>query len=221
MTVVTKYFQEEVKDLVFNEDELSHWNEKVKQLGLNGQESVTIDEKSPVPFMHCKENILNIFQTLCPTSDLIENYSLTPIPNEVLDLVALCKQEKYFTNIIILYDKKDPDPVVIGERKMMHILKKHEYSRLPNSPESISKEFLKNWIKESGKRNLRIYDWGTPERYLIARWGDEQKSFIQLQEQAIRRYRAEQSVELNKRLKEAQRAIDDLEETILEKFGTL
>ena len=113
-TIVETFVIEETASLIYDNEQLDKWNGLVAELGLTGQTSIQTKEKSPIPFMHLKANFVAVFETLCPRKVDVSEYNISPIPLEILDLIALSVNEKYFDKIQIWYDDKNPDPVCIG-----------------------------------------------------------------------------------------------------------
>ena len=92
-TVVQTYMVEETSDLVHDNDALTRWHDKVIELGLKGQTEIVTAKKSPIPFLDMNNKLQNVFLTLCPVWVNVEEYNRTPIPVEILDLIALSKKE--------------------------------------------------------------------------------------------------------------------------------
>ena len=113
-TVVETFIVEETESLIYDNEQLDKWNKHVTELGLEGQTKIVKPEKSPIPFMHMKQTTKRVFETLCPQKVLVEKYNISPIPVEILDLVALSKKEQYFDKIEIWYDDKNLDPACVG-----------------------------------------------------------------------------------------------------------
>jgi len=113
-TVVETFYVAETVNLIHDNEALSKWNERVSELGLEGQKSVVKEEKSPIPFLWMNQALISTFETLCPTKTTIEKFSQSPIPVELLDTVSLCKKEEYFDKIEVWYNEKDKDPVIVG-----------------------------------------------------------------------------------------------------------
>lgn len=113
-TVVETFIVEETSELIHDNDKLQQWNDKVEELQLEGQKTIVVSGKSPVPFLWMNSAIVSTFETLCPTKVLISKYSKTPIPIEILELASLSIKEKYFDKIEIWYNEKEVDPVCIG-----------------------------------------------------------------------------------------------------------
>lgn len=183
-TVVETYLVEETIDLIHDADSLQKWGDLVAHLGLTGQTQVQKDEKSPIPFLWMNKSLIEMFSILCPSKVPIESYSKMPIPLEILDLVALSKREDYFYKIEIWFDEKTPDPVCIGYR------------------ESVESNGKDKWY-------LDYY----AERYLIGRWSDVKASFAELIERAKKRFISEKSNELRRKIKDATRELEDIEDS--------
>lgn len=163
-TVVETYIIEETASLIYDNEQLDKWNELVSELGLTGQTQIVVKEKSPVPFMHLKTNLVEVFSTLCPRKEDVSKYNKTPIPVEILDLVALSKREGYFDKIQIWYDDKTPDPVCIGLRYenekdrskgyewYMHKYLLGKWGDVKHSFSELTSLAIKRWMKEENHR---------------------------------------------------------------------
>lgn len=113
-TQVETYIIEETKELIYDNEKLDQWNGLIESLGLEGQKEIVQTDKSPIPFMWMNEALLATFEQLCPTKKDVSAYNKTPIPVEVLSLIALSQKEGYFFKMEVWYNEKDPDPCVIG-----------------------------------------------------------------------------------------------------------
>jgi len=188
-TVVETFVIEETAELIYDNEKLDKWNKMVEELGLTGQKTIVKQEKSPIPFMHMKPSLKAIFEVLCPAKKDVEQYDITPIPVEILDLVALSKRENYFDKIEIWYDDKSPDPCCVGLI----------------------------WPTESDRANK--YTW-TMRPYLIGKWSDVKQSFAELKQRAIERFRLQETAQIQQSIRYQQRQLEDMESTIINKFGT-
>ena len=47
----------------------------------------------------------------------MQNYNITPIPVEILDLIALAQKENYFSKIEVWYDDKNQIPLLLEKGK--------------------------------------------------------------------------------------------------------
>lgn len=211
-TVVETYIIEETQELIYDNEKLDKWNQHVAELGLTGQTKIQSPTKSPIPFLHMKAPLVRVFSTLCPRVVDVTEYDKTPIPVEVLDLIALSKKENYFNKISIWYDDETADPACVGHKGFFFCYDS-SYNRSGEfQTESEAEEFkIKN-----GLHTVRFNEEAT---YLIARWADVKMSLDQLTEKAKRVYVASQKDEQNKRIMEAKRKLEDLEIEANQHFG--
>ena len=209
-TVVETFLIEETIDLIYDNEQLEKWNKHVEELGLVGQTKIVHTDKSPIPFMHLKNSYKAICETLCPSKVDVEQYSITPIPVEILELVSLSKNEKYFGKIQIWYDEKSPDPFAVGI-----------------AGEWIPRE-KGNWLWNKGQKSyedaLALCDGDKPyfsekQFYLIGKWADVKRSWKELREMATERYVATKGNEYTKAIRDAQRGLEDLQTEAFDKFN--
>jgi hypothetical protein len=212
-TVVETFLIEETVDLIYDNEKLERWNNIVAELGLEGQKKITKGEKSPIPFMYLKECVKQIFTTLCPIKVPIREFNTTPIPLEILDLIALSEKEQYFSAIQIWYDDKKPDPVCVGivEHWILHV--KGTYDVVKDSPTFTTKKDAENYaLVNNILAEPYHYSWSDLENYyLIGKWADVKRPIEELKQIAIARYIDDKGNELKKQIKEAQRKLDDVE----------
>lgn len=213
-TEVETFVIEENAELIYDGEALDTWKELISDLGLTGQNQIVRTEKSsPIPFLHLKKGMVETLKTLLPREYKVEDFNVTPIPLEILKLVALAKKEEYFEKIIVLYDDKNPDPAVLGTNHYWYSTNEGRWKNKHSSKASAQAEMdEKGW---TGKPES-TYD---REYYLIGKWGDVKQSFEELKEKAKKRFIEEQGADLRKKLKETQRELDDLEITAVEKFN--
>ena len=217
-TQVQTYLVEETMELIYDGDKLAQWNNLILELGLKGQSQIVKPDKSPIPFMHMKQGVRNIFETLCPRTVNVEDFNITPIPVEILDLIALSKREGYFSRIKIQYDDKQPDPVCVGlvEKWILHL--KGSY----NTVDGVSFANKADAVKYCADNNLDhepYHQSWDDVQYLIGRWGDVKQSIPELKVQAKARWIEQEGAVLRKNIKEDQRKLDDLEITAVERFN--
>jgi hypothetical protein len=189
-TVVETFFVEETLSLIHDNDHLTKWNDLVAFLALSGQQTLTKEDKSPVPFLWMNTVLVNVFETLCPTKVDVSKYNKMPIPLEVLDLIALSKREEYFDYIEIWYDEKTPDPACIGYRT------KEEY-------------------KEKDEWYRKYYS----DKYLLGKWSDVKATFKELTERAKSKFISTTSLALKTQIKQATRALEDVQDEADSKFS--
>jgi len=220
-TVVETFLIEENIELLYDNDKLQKWNERVVELGLSGQTQIVKPTKSPVPFMHMKTSLREVFNTLCPAHVGIKDFNITPIPLEILDLVALSEKEQYFSNIEVWYDDKNPDPVCIGIIENWILHDKGTYNITKGTPHFTSKKDAENYVLiNTLTAEPYHYSWGGDEKYyLIGRWADVKRPIMELKQMAIDRFVEEQGELLRKTLKDTQRKLDDIESEAKAKFN--
>lgn len=214
-TVVETFLTEETVELIYDNEQLDKWNKHVEELGLQGQTKIIKKEKSPIPFMHLKSSYVNICKVLCPAEVDIKNYNISPIPIEILDLVALSVRENYFDKMLVWYDDKSPDPFVVG---MCHTsyYSHNDTGGLGKSfqtyEEALQHQNENNWFKN------KPYGIGN-EYYLIGKWADVKHSWNELKEMATERFTNERSNEYHRAIKEAQRGLEDIKMEAFDKFN--
>ncbi|MFA5234149.1 MAG: hypothetical protein WC390_07100 [Sulfurimonas sp.] len=164
--------------------------------------------------MPLKTSLINILMCLCPRQVNVEEYNVTPIPIEILDLIALSKRENYFTKIEIWYDEKSPDPVCVGQIGYYY---QSTWDNKRNF-ELDGKEFNTKKECEDAGAIASIY-YNVKNNYLLGKWADVKHSFEELKEMAIKRYIAEKSNNYKKQIKEAERGLIDLETEAFDKFN--
>lgn len=212
-TVVETFVIEETAELIYDNEKLDKWNGLVDELGLKGQSEIVKPEKSPIPFMHLKNSLVSVFDTLCPRKVEVEEYNITPIPVEILDLIALSKKEGYFNSVQIWYDDKSPDPACIGLTGYWG--EATFYSDSNDSLKSI-KFLSKKECIDAGAKRPQFYN---TQKYLLGKWADVKHSFNELKEMATKRYIAEKGDFFRKAIKSAQRDLDDLETNAFDLFN--
>lgn len=215
-TVVETFVVEETAELIYDGEKLEQWNRRVAELGLTGQTQIVKPEKSPIPFMHLKKSMVAVFECLCPMKVDVSKYDVTPIPVEILDLVALSKREEYFDCVQIWYDDKNPDPVCIG-------IKHGWYSQANDG--SLKTLFRS---KEEAQAHMNEMAWTEKapyactwqdNKYLLGKWADVRRDFEELKEMATKRFIQQEGNDLRKKIKEAERGLTDLETTAFDKFN--
>lgn len=188
-TVVETFIVEETKDLIYDNEKLDQWNKHVESLGLTGQTSIKVEKKSPIPFLHMKTHLVNVFTTLCPRKVDVKSYDKGAIPVEILDLVALSVKEEYFNKIEIWYDDETPDPVCVGI--------KHNSEYDPKYP---------------------TWDRGL-DKFLIGRWADVKASVEELTEKAKVLFMKKKKSDYETQIRHYQRNLEDLRNEADQNFG--
>jgi hypothetical protein len=114
---VETYLIDEVESLVHSVEDLEEWNKLVEQCKLDGQKTLTKEDKSPIPFPAMTDQMEKVYEILCPTKFEVDKFSRTTIPVRILSLIALCQQEGYFDALEVWSDDKAPDPILVGVKK--------------------------------------------------------------------------------------------------------
>lgn len=211
-TEVETYIIEETQELIYDNEKLDQWNMHVDALGLKGQKAICKPDKSPIPFLHMKNSLVNVFSVLCPCKVDISDYDKTPIPVEILELAALAKREGYFSKIQIWFDEKSPDPACVGLLGSFFC-----YNRSYGAVATVTTESEAIALKESGAAyGYNFHDTG---KYLIGRWADVKASLEELTVKARKMFVFQKSGELNQQIRDAKRKIEDLEHEASLSFG--
>ena len=205
-TVVQTYIVEETVDLIYDNEKLEKWNAHVEALGLQGQKQIIKPEKSPIPFLPLNTSMKNIVETLCPREVDVEDFNVSPIPLEILDLISLSKNEKYFNKIAIHYNERNPDPFCIGSIG-------HWYQSTWSSDRNASLDKKEFASKQDGidagakKDNMHFF---VKQAYVLGKWGDVKQSWEELKQIAIKRYLDEQEAYYTQQMTSAKEEIDRL-----------
>ena len=220
-TIVETFIVNETKELIYDNEKLDQWNGLVERLGLKGQTNICAKDKSPIPFLPMNRSLENVFRQLLPTKVLVSEFSQSPIPLEILDLVALSMKEEYFQGVEIWYDEKFKDPACIGYTG-------HWEQATWDGYENRNKEYDKVRFKSKaeaeekcnangGKTYIYFTETG---KYLIGKWADVRRSMSQLYALARKRFVEEKSGEYKQAIRDNQRKLEDLDTEAAEKFGT-
>ena len=212
-TQVQTYLIEETQELIYDNEKLEQWSGLVKELGLEGQTTIQQPEKSPIPFLCINQTQQAILSTLCPRHTDIKEYNLTPIPVELLDLVALSIREDYFQAIEVWYDEKQKDPAVIGLTGYWS-----EYTWYDDSNKELKGREFKT--KEEGvAAGGNHVGFTQNKKYLLGRWADVKEDFTQLAKRAKERFLGSERVLQEQRIRDAKRELEDLDSKAFEQFG--
>jgi hypothetical protein len=211
-TEVETYIIEETQELIYDNEKLDQWNKRVAELGLVGQTKIQTPDKSPIPFLHMKETLAAVFGTLCPRKVKVHEYDKTPIPVEILDLIALSVNEKYFNQIEIWYDDKTPDPACIGSTGKWHI-----YDRAYNVFASVTTE--SEAIAQKADTRYYGHHFIITGQYLIGRWADVKQSLEELAAKAKKLFIADRTSTIEQNIRDERRKLEDLEHDANVKFG--
>ena len=205
-TIVETFLQEDVKSLIYEPNDLARWHHLVKELKLEGQQHLVQPNKSPIPFLRLNSQFVRVFETLCPAVENVEDFSFSPIPLQILELLSLSVREKYFGQINIWYDDTNPDPVAIGRTGQWEPM----FKTLKEGDFNTGQEVL-----DVGQHR-HFYTTGY---YLIGRWGDVNRSFAELKEMAKARFIKSEQMKRESNLSKVYRKIFDVELEAFDLFG--
>ena len=212
-TFVETFIVEETAELIYDNEKLEKWNELVTRLELKGQTKIVSEDKSPIPFMPLNTSLINVLKCLCPRAVDVDEYDVSAIPVEILDLIALSKNENYFNKIEIWYDDKTADPCCIGT--LGYYYESTWSSDRNRSLEGKQFKTKAQW-KEAGGISCNFSE---DKKYILGKWADVKHSFEDLKKMATKRFISETSNELKARIKDAQRDLDDVESKAFSKFN--
>jgi len=212
--IVQKYYMEENKDLIHDEEQLEEWNELANKLGVTS-ETKGKTKALPIPFEPLTQNIENVISELCPSSCDYKLYRDGTIPLEVLRVIDLAEKEEYFCEIKIYYDRETPDPFLIGDAGHWY-----EMDFYDDSKHSIKdKKFkTKKEVEENGGKHPAIM---TITRFLMAKWGDVEKSFDELKRMAYEKNISKTKAECENSILDLQNKIAKCENEAKLDFGIL
>jgi len=202
---VETYLIEEVKELIHDNEKLDEYKSLTKSIGIT--DNLSVDTKSPIPFPPLTTLETEVFNTLCPIKDDIKDFNKTPIPIELLRLISLSINEKYFQKIEVWHDYKTPDPIVIGYTGFWYgysngnIIENEDGLRISFSSK---KEIIEKYGEDSS-----CY-FNDKQAYIIGRWADVKSTFRELQARAKERWVTEQSVRYQRDKNEAENRLKDI-----------
>jgi len=219
-SAVQTYVEEDTTKLIYDNEQLDKWHELINELSIQGQESVVSDKKSPIPFKWLNDSEMSIVKELCPTSVNFKHFDKTPIPLEILELISMAVREDYFTEIKIYYNEKDKDPFAIGTNETFALDEKNSYRSHYDKATFRTREEAEAYVKEKGYQDVEVNKRYSQDRnYAIGRWGDVKQSWDQLKKLAKKTYIARETADVNRRIKEAKRELEDLDSRVIQRFG--
>jgi len=211
--MIETYKNQELENVIFDIESQDEWKDIVAELGLGNQMSFMEKASSPLPYPHLNQSMKNIFKTLCPAETTLDKYNKTPIPLEVLREIKFCNQEKYFDKIVIYYDDKNPDPVVIGSLKKYQAYYKNSEGESNSTAYEFSSEAqAKEYVEIIGGKTTNVFS--EVNEYLIARWGDELRPMSELKKMAIERLADKYTTEWKLAMEDLKKKLANAEDTV-------
>jgi len=205
--VADNLMQYEVFDVgskAFNlsDEEEQNMYQAIDELGLKGQRDLIKDQANkiiPYPKMTTQEE--RVWKEFCPQRDKLEDFSNQVIPYEIIGVLSLIKTKK-------LFDINQNNGKV----------KKTGWIEVWSEGTKVIDPIVVGVINTSTK-----YDWGwasgNEDFYLIARWGQALKKYEEIVEIAKNKWRENVGATANKKLKEAQRILSQLDEDCVDYFN--
>ena len=204
---VQSFLMQDTAKIMIDDQEKELWEGLVKKLNLKNQvlTKENPDIKNANPFLFLREQMKTVFETLCPIKMDYKDFDKGIIPTEILLLIDMAEQNKYFHEIKIWYDDVKPDPLCIGIKNGTY----HSYKG------NDDKDFAnKEAAEDEGRTSENGFNgwYNSIDHFLIGRWGDEKKDLIQLSNEAADKFYKQQMNRINKEK-------DILKYSIFEKFG--
>lgn len=202
--MVELMFNKELSDITFDVEALDEWKQLAEELGMTKQLELTKGYNSPIPYPYMNQVMERVYKTLCPNSVPFKEYKNTTIPLEIMQQIAFSVKECHFNEIMIWADDKAPDPLVVGETcEWYNNAKNEKGDRIYFQSEEECKSHPDN--------NRKAYPTNV-KRYIIARWGDELKSFAELKALALERLINSTSISLQREIKEKTEKLNSIKE---------
>ena len=148
----------------------------------------------------------------------VQDYNLTPIPLEILDLVALSIKEEYFDRIMIYYDDKSPDPACIAATSSFDLrCLDNKWSSHKDKSTFRKKEDAELYISVNSLDAQAVE--GTPKYYLLGKWADVKQPLSALKEKAIKRRTEEQKISYQSTIDSYQSYLKNVENEVKNHFA--
>jgi Lhr-like helicase len=212
MTVVQKYYQEENKNLVHDQDDIDEYKEIADRLGMG---EIKVTKSNPVPFEPLTSNMESVVSELCPSEDDYREYTSGTIPLDILRLIDLCEREKYFKRITVHFDREHPDPFVIGEIGYWEESSWYNDSRKSLKDQKFETEQA---VRDAKGKHPNFSSEG---KFLIAKWGDVEKSMDELKRMAVEKFISTRKAENENKILELRMEIEKSENEAKLRFGVL
>lgn len=109
------FYERELLEEYQNDELKEKRKELVDNLELVGQKSFIAGNKAVIPYYKLDGKMYRIIRILCPDSQYYDKYSYSPIPIRVLEELNRCKENNWFEEIKIYYNRGTKDPFVLGK----------------------------------------------------------------------------------------------------------
>ena len=201
------FFRDDVKDIIFDSEQQQAYLAQAKN-----------EQKKLIPFLPLKKTTQEVFSVLCPVAVHWSNYPYM-IPKQALDAISFAEALPWIGNVGIWYDDVTPDPVAIATENSWYIdiggKKQDKYGAFK------CKADAEQFIVEHNLQDAKPYSYSwIAQKYLIAKWGDEEKyDFEQLKQQAKERFIAQEKARLIKEKAKIEAELLSVEAEAILKFG--
>ncbi len=210
----------ELSDVDFDVESLDDWKKTCEELGLESQLSLTKGKESPIPYPFMNETMIRVYATLCPQTIEYRKYKSSTIPLECLKQIAFSVRDRHFPKIEIWYDDKSPDPVVVGFHGHFYVYD-NKYAHTLESNGEEKKFFTEQEaIKYKEENELQGVAFSEQGKFLIARWGDELRSFAELKKLAIERFIENEGGEMKRDVKVLTEKLTVIKESAVSYFNS-
>ncbi len=178
MKAIVETFVLEEQEEVISKN-INKWYDLVSELNLTGQSKLISSQKLSA-FMPIDYAMYNVFKTLFPSRSTVRDFSKSPIPIEILELIA--KLSSDFDEMQIWYDEKNINSgVCVGIQSKWYA--KDDDGKLKEKFDT--KEEAKQNMVDNGWTKNEPETWFLDNKeYLIGKWSDRNYSFNELKEMA-------------------------------------
>lgn len=176
----------------------------IDELGLEGQKNLIKSQAGliiPFPKMNAQEE--RVWKEYCPVIDKLEAYQATTIPFEILTMIQLVKQKKYF----------DIETTTTKIKQVGHL---EIWSEAREDIDPLLVGVINT------KQKLTDGSWqysGEDSYYLIARWGISLRPYDEIRDVAIERWKKSRTGKLVKKIQEAKFQMETLDADANKFFG--
>lgn len=203
--MVKLYFNEEMADVTLNEEQAKEYEALMSKLGIERTHNNSSAE-SIIPYHLANTAMMNVVKTLCPQQSEYKDYNMTSIPFDVLKAIDFCEDRKFFKKIYIYYNDENPDPFVIG--------KNYQYYNNTRNTDGTHKYFDTKEECEALPENQNKSYTTNEKYYLIAKWGEENKEWSELEKMAMEKLMIQIGSELNSKIIELEAKKKGLKDNI-------
>jgi len=209
---IQNFYVEGLIDLMNDNSKFDEWKMIVEQLKLNGQKEFFNDNNIQIPSISMDNKLHEAFNLLYPIQNNIIKYNVSLIPLEILRIIKLCNDGKYFNSIEIWADDKKLNFVLVG-----HIGYWYE-SQFYIDSNSRLKDIKYSSMEDVINAKANHFDFYSEKKYLLVKWGKENLSLDELRDKAVIKYMRNEKAYLQSEIKTYQSNLDNVEERAIQRF---